>query len=546
MNPSNLPWLPMSNPFSALKADPVNRPWVVILEVLNKIGLSEMARRFYVALYDYRSRSTRPIHPEVVELSCDSQHQAKLCLLQNIDGRKQTRAKAKQQPLDADDVFVDPQQAQQQENWPACLRDPSHKPPTLHSMLGRAGRPPVDAEPMMRAFILAPLLGMSDSPAAVCKLLHSNSDVAQLCGFTSRGASKIPGEYASRRIPELSTCEQFSEVMSHYGLWNMLSQQLVRENFASGVVQIEQAVAFDTTHVTANSHCGHVVPEQIEPEPGQKAKHRKVPRLRKTCHCGKQQWSSCPHPWVATDQGAAIVVKGATRIYWAHKASVVTLANSEIPIDVRVCRYAAESDGNTLLPHLQLLARHLPEVTDGLRFVLADDGYQGNQQHVSDYGQHAFLVLPVHPKRPNLALAKEFDGITHFTPVGVPVCRQGYRFQWRGRDISDERYIFAAPDDEKAQAVCASCPNRCGLGAGRRHIRVPRRSLPQIDWQHPQLAASHKARYARRSGVERAIKRLKIDLKAAVLSHRGAHRVQAHFDRRLIALHLLLRSHQYD
>ena len=499
-----------------------------------------------MALFHFRSQPKRRVHPEVVEFGSDSKHQAQLCVVGLIDDRKITRAHAKEKPLDADEVFVDPQQLQEEESWPVCLRDHQQIPPSLTSMLGQPGRPPVDAEALIRAFILAPAVGISDSPLQVCHLLHNNQDVAHMCGFTGRHANRQPGEYATRRIPELSTCEEFSEVMSHYGLWHMFSRQTVRENLVSGVLKPEPMVAFDTTHLQANSHCGHVLPADITPEPGQKKKHRKVARLRKICRCGKKQWDQCPHPWVATDPGAAIVVKGPTRIHWAHKASVVTLAQSEVPIDVRVCRYAAESDGNTLLPHLQLLKRHFPVLTKQLTYVLADDGYQGNQKLVVDYGQQAVLVLPVHPKQPNFALAKNFDGISHFTAIGVPVCHQGYSFQLRGRDITDERYIFAAPDDDHAQPVCSSCPSRCGSGVGRRHIRVPRHLLKQLDWLHPQLFASHKARYARRSGVERAIKRIKVDLKAAVLSHRGAHRVQAHLDRRLLALHLLLRSHQHE
>ena len=206
MNPSNLAWLPMSNPFSALQADPVNDEWLLMLWQLDEVHLGEIARRYYVALSHYRSQKSRPVHPEGTELGSGSKKQATFRWLEQLQQRKSTRAKAKQQPLDATEVFVDPQQGQHEEIWPKCLRDPSHKPPPLHLLLDGPGRPPVDAEAMLRAFIVAPLLGMSDSPASVCKLLHSNRDVAQLCGFTSRGASKLPGEYTSRRIPDLSTC----------------------------------------------------------------------------------------------------------------------------------------------------------------------------------------------------------------------------------------------------------------------------------------------------------------------------------------------------
>jgi hypothetical protein len=144
--------------------------------------------------------------------------------------------------------------------------------------------------------------------------------------------------------------------MTRYGLWNLACLDKVRENTASGVVEAEDSVCFDTTHIEANSHCANVVsPEEKAKaeEKGSKPKHRKVPRVFKRCGCGQDQWETCEHPWSPTDQGAAVVVKGPTRIYWAHKASVAAFGKSEIPFDARVCEYAAEHDGNTLIPHLK-------------------------------------------------------------------------------------------------------------------------------------------------------------------------------------------------
>ena len=72
-------------------------------------------------------------------------------------------------------------------------------------------------------------------------------------------------------------------------------------------------------------------------------------------------------------------VKGSSRVFWANKANVAAFASSEIPIDVRVCLYAASK---TLLPHLELLQRDLPTVVDPLRYVLADDAHRGNEAAV--------------------------------------------------------------------------------------------------------------------------------------------------------------------
>jgi hypothetical protein len=250
----------------------------------------------------------------------------------------------------------------------------------------------------------------------------------------------------------------------------------------------------------------------------------------------------CEHPWVPTDLGVAVVVKGATRIYWAHKASVMSLGDSEVPIDVRVCLYAAESDGKTLVPHLGQLAIDLPEVIEPLHYVLADDAYKDNREAVSHFGQQARLIVPVHGRKARADLADQFDGIDRFTPIGVPICDGGRRFEFFGRDIQGERYLWKAPDDDEGRPVCASCPHAdlCLKRGQRRHIRVDRQDQPQIDWDHPQHSTRERARYDRRPGVERAIKRLKVDLHGAHLTHRNALRVQAHLDRKLLILHLLL------
>ena len=107
-----------------------------------------------------------------------------------------------------------------------------------------------------------------------------------------------------------------------------------------------------------------------------------------------------------------------------------------------------------------------------------------------------------------------------------------------------ERYIWAAPDDAEGQSTCLGCPLAATClqkGGGRRHIRVDRDDFPQLDWDHPQHLVRNSARYQMRTGVERAIKRLKVDLKGEHLTHRDGPRVQAHLDRKLLILHLLLK-----
>jgi len=460
-------------------------------------------------------------------------------MLQVMEVRK---AKNKANIDSSSDTFVDTTPDRTDATLPEPLRDFSKAPPPLRQILAGPGRPPCDAMCLMRAFLAAPLLGVGDDATSVHKLLHSNPTFARACGFRGSGAPKVVGEITSRALPGLSTCAEFTEVMTRYGLWKLARVEQVRHNLDSGVVDKENTLSFDTTHLNANSHCANVVPFDAKVKSGEKPKHRKVPRMGKRCGCGKDKWESCEHPWLPTDAGAAVVVKGTTRIYWAHKASVVCFGDSEIPIDARVLQYAAQGDGKTLVPHLLLLQQEHRDVVDLIRYVLVDDAYRENEDAVRQFGQQARLIVPVHGRKARAALADAFKGINRFTPIGVPICEGEQRFEFRGRDMNKERYIWVAPDDGEGKPVCASCPlaGDCLEKGERRHIRVAREDQPQIKWEHPQHFAGDRARYGKRTGVERAIKRLKVDLNGEHLTHRDAHRVQAHLDRKLLILHLLL------
>ncbi len=524
----------------AVFMDPVNEDWVAVVEAVCGERYEVLARRYYVALYHFRKQGRRPELPDRIQVAAQGKQQALRGMLDVLEARKANRKKTAGENTAG--VFVDARSDSKDRSLPEVLSDFSKVPARLDAVLSGPGRPPCDALCLMRAFLGAPLLGVGDDPTSVHRLLHSNPTFARACDFLGRKALKQPGERTSRRLPSLSVCEEFSEVMTRYGLWQLARMEQVGENLASGVVETEDTVVFDTTHLEANSHCANVVPADAKVEDGKKPKHRKVPRMRKGCDCGEKQWESCEHPWTPTDQGAAVVVKGPTRIYWAHKASVAAFGNSEIPFDVRVCQYAAESDGKTLVPHLELLERDYPEVIATVRHILADDAYRENRNAVRRFGQQARLTVPVHGKKSRAALAEAFDGINRFTPIGVPICEGEHRFEMRGRDITDERYIWAAPDDGDGQPVCASCPlaGSCLKKGKRRYIRVDREDFPHIDWDHPQHFARNRARYQKRTGVERAIKRLKVDFNGEQLTHRDALRVQAHLDRKLLILHLLL------
>jgi hypothetical protein len=527
----------------ALAANPINQVWLTMMAAVSGPRLEVLARRYYLALQHFRRPRRRPAPQGRATVVAAGRKAAQVELL-----------KVWSEP--AGGTFVQATHPGEPTHLPPALRDMACLPPSLQDLCRGPGRPPCDAMAMMRAFLAAPLLGVGDDCTSVHRLLHSNPSYARACGFDGRGTRRRSSELTSRRTPSLATLQEFDEVMARYGLWQQARLDQVRDNVRTGVVQLEDTLVFDTTHVEANSHCGQVAPpappvapsDTVADAQGGKAaatppKKRKTPRMRKWCDCGSAAWETCEHPWSPTDQGAAVVVKGATRIYWAHKQSIMSLGRSEIPLDVRVLQYAAENDGKTLLPHLEVLQRDLPEVLEPVRFILADDAYGANRGAVGHVGQGARLIGPIHPlPQERIPSARRWYGLDYFTPTGVPVCEGGHRFDFRGRDVAMKKFIWTAPDTAEGKSVCGGCPQAwwCLDKGQRRLIRVDRHHFPAIDWEHPQHAIRHQARYRRRSGVERAIKRLKVDLGAQILNHRDGHRVQAHFDRRLLTLHMLL------
>ena len=523
----------------AVLSDPANQDWLAVVNAVAGDRYETQARRYYMALYHFRTQQHRSALPATLHIAAQGKQQALQGMLAVMEERK---AKSKQGADSATDVFIDASPDKTDTTLPEALRDFSEMPPTLRDILTGPGRPPCDALCLMRAFLAAPLMGVGDDPTRVYKLLHGNPTFARACGFRASGTPKVPGEMTSRALPALSTCEEFTEIMMRYGLWHLARMEQVRHNLDHEVVDKEDTLSFDTTHLIANSHCANVLPLDAKMEDGKKPKYRKVPRMGKNCACGKDHWESCEHPWSPTDPGAAVVVKGTTRIYWAHKVSVVCFGDSEIPVDARALQYAAQADGKTLIPHLELLEQDFCDVVDLLRYVLADDAYRDNKDAVRRFGQQARLIVPVHGRKARADLADALEGINRFTPSGVPVCEGGHRFELRGRDVNNERYIWVAPDDIEGQPVCASCPlaESCLEKGERRYIRVDRQDQPQINWEHPQHFGRQRVRYGKRTGVERAIKRLKVDLRGEYLTHRDAHRVQAHLDRKLLTLHLLL------
>ena len=299
---ATLPVLFESSDNLAVLDDPTNEDWVSVIHAMDGRRYDVLGRRYYEALSHFRRQPRRPALPGAVEVVAESRQQALEGMLDVIEQRK---ARRKHSANARRPIFVDPKPEKSDGTLPVSLRDPSFPPLPLGVILGGAGRPPCDALCLLRAFVAAPVLGVGDNPTAVHRLLHSNPTFAHLCGFVGRGVLKQPGELTSRRLPSEAVCEEFSEVMTRYGLWHLARVEQVRENLVSGAVEVEDTMSFDTTHIVANSHCGNVVPPGTQTNDGKKPKHRKVPRMRKTCTCGRDNCTQCTDGPLVSEGGRA-------------------------------------------------------------------------------------------------------------------------------------------------------------------------------------------------------------------------------------------------
>ncbi len=518
LNPTRLPVLFQSQDDAEL-ARREDQEWASLLRNTDWDRFEKHERHYYLALAHHNRIRVRSQVPEV---GPEPKREAQERYLLDIVEKRRDPA-----------MFVEIPQF-----------DPDQALPAVSTMLSGPGKPPMDFYCMLAAVLGVIALGWPESPETVHKQLHSNPPFARLCGFRySKKADREIDGLTAKHLPSLSMCGKFDEVMTASGLWTAMNLDKVRHNIETGVVPLGKMLAFDTAHADAHSSCDRI---EVEVAPGKKER-RNIPKLHKRCSCPASERETCPHPWEPTDRGAAVVVKGPTRIHWAHKASVAGFADpgNEIPLDVRITNYAATGDGDTLDPHLREMVDRFPEIVGVVEAVLADGAYrsQDNKRAVASLLPGATLHVPIPSHKTGQAVVDRYRGIEKFTPAGVPVCIEGHRFKMFGRDVIGQMYCWKAPDGEDGKPICGSCPMRsqCGKGQGRRRtLRTRRAEFPQIDWDHPQHLVRNRRFIQRRTSVERMIKRIKVDLHGEIVTRRDANRIQAHFDKRLLVLHLML------
>jgi hypothetical protein len=384
--------------------------------------------------------------------------------------------------------------------FPELPQDFSAKP--KKSAKGRKG---IDFYALFKAFLLAPLLYVEVMVSSVHLQIAGNSDFRAVCGFTT--------------IPSLKTFERFDQIMIENGLWEKARRLMVNFNIQQGIIEKEEQLAVDTTHVEAEA------------------------TLHAKRKCGHSELCDCPD--IPTDDNVGLMRKSNTVTYIAHKVALVCGVKSELPLSRSIFK-GGQHDGTTLAPTLEKVKQDLPEEwLETVQYVSADGIYQTkeNQEQTKNILQ-AKLLAPINPRK---IKDQQLDacGVTKLDKYGVPHCISGHRLKLKGLDETKKQYVWTCPVfDPKYKQEGISCTESChiqccnGAQTGRT-IRIPQAMAPQIDSEFPQHLQSFKTKYAERTAIERVNAQAKEGLSMRRVHKRGRVAVEAHVDRCIITAHAL-------
>lgn len=494
--------------------------WFHILRELDWRDYRDLAVRYYEALYLFNQRSAAK-RQESSEGDGESREQARERLLfdRPTMGHEEV-AMLYEAPPPPEPIHVDPREV-----------SPGRVPLRL------AGRQPKDFFAMFKAFMGVVLMGRAPEPEEVDRELGSNPSFARACGFTwpEEGAG-----YRASDVPSLRKIEQFDQIMSEAGLWSQAKLAEVRRNIETGVVKPESRVVHDTTHYEAYS--SFEVVEYLD-EKG-RAQKKSAAKLTKRCGCKDRQ--GCPHPWEYSDEGAGTVVKSSGRMYWAHKASLLSLPGQGVALDACAVTDAASHDRQTVVASLERLYATQPMTREWFDTLL-DDGAADEEPLRKELRENfgLRLVCSTNARARKAVTAGLPRGVAQITPAGEPVCMAGHPFDYRGVRWETEVFLFGPPLASSGEARCTGCSLKlqcCPRADAGRHLSLRFDRLPQVNPEDPPLAKRFRAMLARRTSIERVIKILKCDLGGKDLSKRGNVAFQARLDKTLIAYHILLRE----
>ncbi len=430
--------------------------WFNLLRDLDWPSLRPVAARYYEALWQFneqqararaeRSATTAAANPETPEEATYR------LLFERPTLCEDAPILHEPEPLQPAAIRVDP----------ATLR-PGRTPPRF------AGRAPKCFFAMFKAFMGVAVCGTRPEPQHVRQKLIDNPSFARTCGFTLPDPKR---GYRQSDVPSLRKLEQFDQIMSDNGLWGEAAVGQVAKNLKEGFIKLEPTLVHDTTHYQAFSSMRVVdLPEEeekpssndVEPDETKgdvgnpatskqrkkkkKKKRKSHPKTTKTCKCPDR--ANCPHPWVSADEGAGTVVKSTGKMYWGHKASTISFAHQEILLDAVAMTDAASHDSQSLPDHVARVFKLHPDLKPAIKRVL-DDG-AADDQTLKDFFQTEWeieLLAPINPRRRGPITKDLPRGIDHLTPIGIPVCRQGYPLEFLTCRHDTRKIVFQAPSGE--------------------------------------------------------------------------------------------------
>jgi hypothetical protein len=406
-----------------------------------------------------------------------------------------------------------------------------------------AGRKPKDFFALFKAFVAMPLFGRAAEPENVYAELVNNPSFARTCGFTQPEPER---GYCHTDIPGLRKLQQFDQIMAKEGLWRRAATEQVRKNLAAGHVKLEKELVHDTTGYPGWSARRDVpLPDDLAQKKRRgrkKPKKQSQPRTTKECQCAERE--GCSHPWVSADPGAGVIVKTGGKKLWGHKGSTIGFPRQEILLDVLAITDGAAHDSRCLEPHLERMREIHPDVMRQVKTVLDDGALDAAELRTRLRDECDIeLVTPKNPRSWREIRDGLPNGIERVKSSGVPVCAADFPFDFKGRRVSEERFLFTAPDGPDGLPVCQGCEMRevCLTRDGtRRHISLPWSRLGMIDPKAPHLSQRYQQKLARRPAIERIHKLMKFDYGSERLTRRGSVAFQATLDKLLLAMHLAI------
>lgn len=370
----------------------------------------------------------------------------------------------------------------------------------------RSGRKPHNFMPMMRAFELARLLYVETMAESVYLQVLSNPLFAEACGFTGK-------------LPSYRSFARFDQIMTDFGLWEKARRLVIVFNLKQGVLEFDDTLVADTTHVEAE------------------ATYRKQTKL-----CGHKE--DCDCPTVPTDDNVGIVRKSNTVSYVGHKVSLLCGAKGQLPLTREVCK-GGEYDAFTLQPTLERFKSEFEELAESVQYVLADGIYQTPScQRITKDVLEAKLVAPIHPRN-RQDKSSDARGIDKIDRYGLPHCIAGHKMELKGCDHKKKQYIFTCPvHNPQAKQDGLVCPHHkhiaCCSGAVQgRVFRVDFSATPQVDPEFPQHSRTFDTLYDARTGIERVIGMLKDGYSLRRVHKRGRKAVEAHVDQCILSMHVM-------